>query len=86
MHYLLTAKESNTMWFKKGKTKTEQTIRDIHAATFESIDRATAAIDRNTENLEKLNKALEQRGDVAYNVFVATGGLRRQQASKRKKQ
>jgi len=66
------------MWFSRFK-KSNIEVNEIKAQALDRIDRVTDSIDRNTEQLELLNKALGDRGDVAYNMFVGTGGLRRQQ-------
>lgn len=66
------------MWFPPRK-KQDAKVKAIHKATFDSIDRATKSIEKNTASLDKLNKLLEEKGDTAYNIFNATGGPRRQQ-------
>lgn len=47
---------------------------EIEAARHETHQ----AVQELNNSFEKLNKALEKRGDTAYNIFVATGGRRRQ--------
>lgn len=67
------------LWFKK-KTHTnplphEREIKEAREATHSTIDDLNAKFD-------ELNKALEARGDSAFNLFVATGGLRRAKKEK----
>lgn len=65
---------STAMWFQK-RTKRAEAIK---GEAFDKIDMVIKSVDRNTEQLEALNKALEAKGDTAYNIFRATpAGSRR---------
>lgn len=79
MRYFLITSGVGDMWlFGRGKpSQTEARVQDIHQDTFAKIDRATESIDKATASIDKLNRLLEEKGDTAYNIFVATGGPRR---------
>ena len=62
------------MWFWKKPSKQEKRIQETKAATFEAVDRVINSVDKNTAQLEKLNRKLERDGDIAYAIFRATPG------------
>lgn len=79
MSYSLEA--GNNMWLFKRKTPSklphEKEIEEVRKETHQKIHEAAQSFD-------KLNRLLEERGDTAYNVFVATGGPRRNTKGKKK--
>lgn len=75
MTYYSLASGVGSMWFRRKRSvtdtdRTEAQIQAVRADLFHTIDQAS-------ENTEKLNKLLAQKGDTTYLIFLATGGEKR---------
>jgi hypothetical protein len=76
MESSLTASEGKIMGlFRKRESKRE--IEELKRSTLSAMDEVIDTLNTNNRGLNKLNKELEERQDIAYTVFRAMNSEKR---------
>lgn len=65
------------MWFFRHKRNDTQEMDRKEAEIQRIRGELLDTIDHASETTQRLNKLLEEKGDRAYLIFLATGGVRR---------